>query len=159
MFHLGLASEVFLLLCLQPFVRDMSKLARAHLALEAERDRLEKEAIKARGKISSVLPVFVDCASSVDRSDRSVFLLYLETAARFLEEKDDAQKQVAALKKELESAKKESQEAAEKQRRLHEEKLAQMTAREAELERRLRAANASLSGKCDALYFCTVSAL
>jgi len=64
-----------------------------------------------------------------------------------------------ALKKELESAKKESQEAAEKQRRLHEEKLAQMNAREAVLERRLRAASASLSGKCNELYFCTVSSL
>ena len=76
MFHLGSVSEVFLLLCLQPFVRDMSKLARAHLALEAERDRLEKEAVKARGKISSVLPVFVDCAYFVDCSNRSFFFCY-----------------------------------------------------------------------------------
>ena len=70
--------------------------------------------------------------------------------ARFLTEKDDAQKQVAALKKELESAKKESQEAAEKQRQLYEEKLAQVTAREADLGKRLQATSTSLSGKCDA---------
>ena len=104
---------------LQPFVRGMSKLARTHLALEADRDRLEKEAVKARGKVSSTVAQFLSTvACSIDCSDRSVFLLYIETAARFLKEKDDAQKQVAALKKELESAKKESQEAAEKQRQL-----------------------------------------
>jgi len=37
----------------------MSKLVRTHLALEQDRDRLEKEAIKARGKISFILPDFV----------------------------------------------------------------------------------------------------
>ena len=62
-----------------------------------------------------------------------------------------------ALKKELESAKKESQEIAEKQRKLHEEKLAQMAEREAELERRLRASSASLSGECDTSRFCTIN--
>ena len=90
----------------------MSRLARTHLALEADRDRLEKEAVKARGKVSFTVARFCRLLPhSVDCSDRSVFLLYIETAARFLKEKDDAQKQVAALKKELESAKKESQEA------------------------------------------------
>ena len=79
-----------------------------------------------------------------------LFLLHIETAARFLTEKDEAQKQAVALKKELESAKKESQEAAEKQRQLYEEKLAQVTAREADLGKRLHAASTSLSGKCDA---------
>ena len=38
----------------------MSRLVRTHLALEEDRDRLEKEAIKARGKISFKLPDFVD---------------------------------------------------------------------------------------------------
>ena len=50
------------------------------------------------------------------------------------------------MKKELESVKKESLELVEKQRSLHEEKLAQMTVREAEPEKRLRASSASLSG-------------
>ena len=54
------------------------------------------------------------------------------------------------LTTELESAKRESKEAAEKQRRLYEEKLAQATAREADLGKRLQAVSTSLSGKCDA---------
>ena len=70
-------------------------------------------------------------------------MLYTEAAARFLIEKDDAQKRVASLTKELESAKRESQEAAEKQRRLYEEKLAQATAREADLGKRLQASSSS----------------
>ena len=90
------------------------------------------------------------CSLSVDYSDRPFFLLHIETAARFLTDKDDAQKQVVALKKELGSAKRESQEAAEKQRQLYEEKLAQVAAREADLGKRLHAASTSLSGKCDA---------
>ena len=79
-------------------------------------------------------------------NDWYVFLRFVETAARFLKEKDDAQKKVGALKKELESAKKESLELVERERKLYEEKLAQMTEREAELARRLRASSASLSG-------------
>ena len=59
------------------------------------------------------------------------------------------------MKKELESAKKESLELVEKQRKLHEEKLAQMTVQEAELEKRLRASSASLSGECDRTCSCT----
>ena len=105
---------------------------------------------KLEVKFLVLCSVSVDCPRSIVCSDRFVFLLYTETAARFLTEKDDAQKQVAALRKELESAKKESQEAAEKQRQLYEEKLAQITAREADLGKRLQAASASLSGKCDA---------
>ena len=37
----------------------MSRLARTHLALEADRDRLEKEAVKARGKVSSTFVQFL----------------------------------------------------------------------------------------------------
>ena len=55
--------SVVILRCAQPFVCGMSELVRAHLALEADRDRLEKEAMKARGKISYILPDFVDCCS------------------------------------------------------------------------------------------------
>ena len=77
--------------------------------------------------------------------------------ARFLKERDDAQKEIGALKKELESSKKESLELVEKKRKLHEEKLPQMTEREAELERRLRASSASLSGECDTSRSCTIN--
>ena len=37
----------------------MSRLTRTHLALEADRDRLEKEAVKARGKVSSAFIQFL----------------------------------------------------------------------------------------------------
>jgi hypothetical protein len=42
-----------------PFVRGMSRLTRTHLALEADRDRLEKETVKARGKVSSAFIQFI----------------------------------------------------------------------------------------------------
>ena len=61
------------------------------------------------------------------------------------------------MKKELESARKESLELVEKERKRYEQKMSQLTEREAELERRLHASSASLSGECDTSRSCTIN--
>jgi predicted nuclease with TOPRIM domain len=85
-------------------------------------------------------------------------LLFAGIAGGLQQEKEEAQKQIRKLQEQLEakqqeveSVKKESTDLLEKQHLLHEEKLSQMTGRESELERRLRALIDSLTSKYNSL--------